>query len=33
MDRLRETEKPADCDKEKKTKSEKPVVKRKIVII
>jgi beta-lactamase regulating signal transducer with metallopeptidase domain len=35
MNRLQETEKPADCDKdkEKKTKSVKPVVKRKIVII
>ena len=33
MERLKETEKPADCNKEKKTKSEKQVVKRKIVII
>lgn len=33
MNRLQETEKPANCDEEKKTKARKTTVKRKIVII
>lgn len=33
LNRLQETEKPVNCDQEKKTQSKKTVVKRKIVII